>query len=96
MQTLADPDFGRRIRLRIGGSLETGVGRAHAFATASRDVFTLPGDLSPPPSYLEADVVDWDWPFVDGEVHLPRSPGLGVTVNRERVEEVTVRHASFP
>lgn len=76
-----------------GGMLETGIGRAHNVALASLPNFTTPGDLSPSARYWERDVVTPEW-TMDGEgmVAVPwGEPGLGVAVDRARIEELTIR-----
>lgn len=80
-----------------GGMLESGIGRAYNVALASLDNFCFPGDLSPSRRYWERDIVDPEWTMSsDGMVTVPReSPGLGVAVDRERVEELTVRREEF-
>lgn len=81
------------VPLWCGGMLETGVGRAYNVALASLPGFGLPGDLSPSRRYWERDVVDPEWTMDDeGRVAVPREePGLGVTVDRDRVDDLTVR-----
>lgn len=76
-----------------GGMLESGVGRAYNVALASLPNFSLPGDLSPSKRYWEQDVVTPEWTMdADGMVAVPRDAvGLGVAVNRDRVENLTVR-----
>ncbi len=75
-----------------GGMLESGVGRAHNVALASLPNFGIPGDLSPSARYWERDVVTPEWTMdADGFVRVPTSPGLGVTVDRDRVDDLTVR-----
>jgi O-succinylbenzoate synthase len=76
-----------------GGMLESGVGRAHNVALASLANFTLPGDLSPSSRYWAKDIVTPEWTMdADGMVHVPRDrPGIGVTVNMDRVNDLTVR-----
>lgn len=76
-----------------GGMLESGIGRAHNVALATLPNFVIPGDLSPSARYWEEDIVEPEW-TMDGEgnVAVPRDkPGMGVTVNLERVESLTVR-----
>lgn len=76
-----------------GGMLESGVGRAYNVALASLPNFRLPGDLSPSARYWERDVVVPEW-TMDGEgmVAVPQDrPGIGVQVDREMVERLTVR-----
>jgi O-succinylbenzoate synthase len=76
-----------------GGMLESGVGRAHNVALASLPNFSLPGDLSPSSRYWARDIVTPEWTMdSDGMVHVPLDrPGFGVTVNVDRVEDITVR-----
>jgi O-succinylbenzoate synthase len=76
-----------------GGMLESGVGRAHNVALASLPNFTLPGDLSPSARYWERDVVTPEWTMgADSMVKVPLDrPGMGVTVDMDRVEGLTVR-----
>lgn len=80
-----------------GGMLETGVGRAHNVALASLPNFVLPGDLSPSARYWERDIVVPEWTMeTDGTIRVPLDrPGLGVRVDRERVEELTVRRETI-
>ena len=76
-----------------GGMLETGIGRAYNVALASLPNFSLPGDLSPSARYWHRDIVTPEWTMdADGMVHVPRQrPGLGVTVDREFIDSLTVR-----
>lgn len=79
--------------LWCGGMLETGIGRAYNVALASLPGFGLPGDLSPSRRYWERDVVRPEWTMDDeGRVAVPReAPGLGVAVDRDRIEDLTTR-----
>ena len=83
----------RGVPVWCGGMLESGVGRAHNVALASLPNFRLPGDLSPSRRYWERDIVHPEWIMsADGLVDVPRDrPGLGVEVDAERVEALTVR-----
>ena len=76
-----------------GGMLESGVGRAHNVALASLPNFTLPGDLSPSSRYWERDIVTPEWSMdSEGMVTVPvDSPGMGVQVDRDRLDNLTVR-----
>ena len=76
-----------------GGMLESGVGRACNVALASLPNFVLPGDLSPSARYWQSDIVSPEWTMdANGMVTVPRDrPGLGVAVDRDRVEDLTVR-----
>ena len=76
-----------------GGMLESGIGRAYNVALASLQNFSLPGDLSPSARYWHRDVVNPEWTMDDeGMVHVPfGKPGLGITVDREFLDSLTVR-----
>jgi O-succinylbenzoate synthase len=76
-----------------GGMLESGIGRAYNVAFASLPNFSLPGDLSPSARYWERDVVTPEWTMdADGMVRVPRDrPGIGVTVDTDFVDSLTVR-----
>ena len=75
-----------------GGMLESGIGRAHNVALASLPGFTLPGDLSPSRRYWKRDIVDPEWTMAGGMLRVPRDrPGIGVEVDRDLVESLTVR-----
>ncbi|HEX3556966.1 MAG TPA: o-succinylbenzoate synthase [Thermoanaerobaculia bacterium] len=76
-----------------GGMLESGVGRGHNVALASLPNFILPGDVSPSERYWERDVVTPEWTMdAAGWMAVPTDrPGIGVEVDRDRVEDLTVR-----
>jgi O-succinylbenzoate synthase len=83
----------RGVPVWCGGMLESGIGRAYDVALASLPNFTLPGDLSPSARYWERDIVSPEW-TMDGEgmVSVPNDrPGLGVDVDLDRVEDLTIR-----
>ena len=80
-----------------GGMLESGVGRAYNVALASLPNFTIPGDISPSARYWKRDIVTPEWAMDGaGTIHVPRDrPGLGVTVDINRVDDLTVRHETL-
>jgi O-succinylbenzoate synthase len=80
-----------------GGMLESGIGRAHNVALASLPNFSLPGDLSPSSRYWARDIVTPEWTMdADGMVHVPLDkPGIGVTVDVDRVDDLTVFRETF-
>jgi O-succinylbenzoate synthase len=82
-----------KIPVWCGGMLESGVGRAYNVALASLPNFTLPGDLSPSARYWARDLVTPEWTMdAEGMVPVPRSaPGIGVTVDMNRVDDLTAR-----
>lgn len=79
-----------------GGMLESGIGRAYNVALASLPNFTIPGDVSPSGRYWARDVVSPEWTMDgDGWVDVPEGPGLGVEVDRERIEALTVERETL-
>ena len=76
-----------------GGMLESGIGRACNVALASLPGFTKPGDLSPSARYWSRDVVTPEWTMsADGMVRVPLDrSGLGVDVDVDRIDNLTVR-----
>lgn len=78
-----------------GGMLESGVGRAHNLALASLPGFTFPGDISASRRYWERDIVTPEHEVTEGEMAVPAGAGIGVEVDIDRVEALTVRQAVF-
>jgi len=78
-----------------GGMLESGIGRAYNVALASLPNFTLPGDVSPSRRYWAQDIVSPAWTMTeDGMMAVPLDrPGIGVDVDLERIDALTVRRA---
>jgi O-succinylbenzoate synthase len=77
------------IAAKVGGLLETGIGRAAALAVASLPGFTWPADLSASDRYWREDITE---PFelgADGCLVVPNGPGLGVTVRSDLVDRAT-------
>lgn len=86
----------RGLPVWCGGMLESGIGRAHNVALASLPGFTLPGDISSSRRYWEQDIVSPE--FVvrpDGHMDVPTGPGIGVDLDVERIEALTVRQVEF-
>jgi O-succinylbenzoate synthase len=94
-ESLAIHDFceANGIPVWCGGMLESGIGRAYNVALASLSNFQKPGDLSPSARYWAEDVVTPEWTMsADGMVTVPFDvPGIGVTVNVDRIDNLTVR-----
>ena len=74
-----------------GGMLESGIGRAHNIHLASLPNFTLPGDIAASRRYFVPDLIE---PAIevrpDGTIPVPTGPGIGVTVDWDRVEAATI------
>ncbi|MGQ0563052.1 MAG: o-succinylbenzoate synthase [Gemmatimonadota bacterium] len=92
---LAIHDVAQRYDIPVwcGGMLESGIGRAYNVALAALPNFTLPGDLSPSSRYWERDIVTPEWRMSrDGLVDVPfDQPGIGVVVDRDRIDDLTTR-----
>ncbi|MBC7225995.1 MAG: o-succinylbenzoate synthase [Thermoflexales bacterium] len=86
----------RGVPVWCGGLLETGVGRAHNVAIATLPNYTLPGDVSASDRYYERDVVVPPFRLnPDGTIDVPPGPGIGVEIDRDFLETVTVRRERF-
>ena len=79
-----------------GGMDESGIGRAGNLALASLPNFKLPADISASNRYYKEDIAE---PlFVlnkDGTIDVPANPGIGIEVNLNRLESVTVSKEVF-
>jgi O-succinylbenzoate synthase len=86
----------RSIPVWCGGMLETGIGRAHNIAMSSLPGFVLPGDVSASQRYWDEDIIE---PEVEvtgkGTILVPATPGLGYSVRRKRIEQLTARQQVF-
>ena len=92
--SLAIHDIAQRngIPVWCGGMLESGIGRGHNVALASLPNFSMPGDLSPSSRYWARDIVTPEWTMSpDGMVTVPTGPGIGVQVDVEWIEDLTLR-----
>ena len=78
------------VPLWCGGMLEAGVGRAQNVAAASLPGFSKPGDTSSSSRYFDEDIVTPPLEARDGLMDVPSAPGIGVTVRRDVLENVTV------
>jgi O-succinylbenzoate synthase len=75
-----------------GGMLETGIGRAHNIAMSTLTGFTLPGDVSASKRYWQEDIIEPEVEVTsEGTIHVPKTPGLGYAVRRDRIQQLTVR-----
>jgi O-succinylbenzoate synthase len=85
-----------QIPVWCGGMLETGVGRAANLALASLPNFSLPGDISASERYYKEDITKELFTLnEDSTITVPDSSGLGVSINREALERVTIKAATF-
>jgi O-succinylbenzoate synthase len=83
----------RGIPVWHGGMLESGIGRAHNLHLASLPNFTLPGDIAASKRYYQPDLIDPPIDIAnDGTIEVPKGPGIGVNIVRERIGKATLRH----
>ena len=92
--SLAIHDIAQRngIPVWCGGMLESGIGRGYNVALASLPNFSMPGDLSPSSRYWARDIVTPEWTMSgDGMVAVPTGPGIGVRVDIDWIDDLTLR-----
>lgn len=71
-----------RLKVWVGGMLETGIGRAANVALAATNAFHWPGDLSASDRYYARDVITRPFELGPGStLAVPNGPGLGVQVD---------------
>ena len=76
--------------------LESGIGRAYNVALASLPNFVKPGDVSPSSRYWERDIVTPEWTMTaQGTMVVPEGAGIGVEVDRNRIDNLTVRETTL-
>ncbi|MBI2222736.1 MAG: o-succinylbenzoate synthase [Acidobacteria bacterium] len=94
---LHDACAARGVPVWHGGMLESGIGRAHNVHLASLPNFSLPGDIAASRRYFVPDLIE---PAIDvapdGTIAVPAAPGIGVAIDRERVQAATLRQLSLP
>lgn len=74
-----------------GGLLESGIGRAHAVAAATMVTHSaLPADLSASDRYYVTDITE-PWELRDGALTAPNRPGIGVAVDTDALNDLTIR-----
>jgi O-succinylbenzoate synthase len=77
---------------------ETGIGRALNIHLQADPAFNLPGDTSETSYYFHEDIARP--PVVldpDGFIDIPPGPGLGITLDPERMARYTIdREVAFP
>jgi o-succinylbenzoate synthase len=75
-----------------GGMLESGIGRTHNIHLSTLPNFTLPGDVAASRRYFVPDLIEPPVEVApDGTIAVPTGPGIGVTVDLERVTRATLR-----
>jgi O-succinylbenzoate synthase len=83
--------WAQKIPVWCGGMLETGVGRASNLALASLPGFVLPGDISASDRYYLEDITQERFTLnPDSTITVPGQPGLGVEINFEALNRVSL------
>lgn len=78
-----------------GGMLESGVGRAHNIHLSTLPNFSKPGDVSSQSRYFARDIINEPLEVSEGNMAVPKGPGIGVTLDESFLSEVTVSGESF-
>ena len=76
--------------VRVGGLLESGIGKAHSVALASHPLFSVTGDIAGSDRYFADDLVRPQWRVADGLLSLPSGQGIGVEVDEAAVTTHTI------
>jgi o-succinylbenzoate synthase len=77
----------------MGGMLEAGIGRAANIHVATLPAFTKPGDTSSASRYWQEDIIEERLEASGGLMPVPQNPGLGVTLKRDFIQELTQKSA---
>lgn len=79
----------REAPMWCGGMLETGIGRAHNIHLATMPGFVFPGDTASASRTYARDIVEQPLEATNGIMAVPAGPGIGVTLDRPFLDEVT-------
>jgi O-succinylbenzoate synthase len=88
--------FENKTPVWCGGMLETGIGRASNLALASLPGFVFPGDISATDRYYSQDITNEAFTLnSDSTIDVPKSYGLGVTLNKTELDRVTLNKTTI-
>lgn len=90
MREIHDLCVARQVPMWCGGMLEMGIGRAHNIHLATMPGYVYPGDTASASRTYARDIVEQPLEAVDGMMSVPEGPGIGVTLDRAFLDEVTV------
>ncbi|WLR45957.1 o-succinylbenzoate synthase [Halobacillus litoralis] len=85
----------RGVPVWCGGMVESGISKAHNLALASLPNFTIPGDLSGSTRYFYKDLVHPEIVMRKGTIEVPAKAGMGMEVDEEYLDEVTLVYKTF-
>ena len=80
----------------VGTMPELGIGQAQGAALASLDNFVYPSDVEASDRWFRDDIIN---PFIqvrNGIIELPQSPGLGYSIDRDKIRKYAIASRSFP
>ncbi len=77
----------------MGGMLEAGIGRAANIHVATLPMFIKPGDTSSASRYWNEDIIEQPLESTGGMMPVPQGPGLGVTLKRDFIQNLTEKSA---
>lgn len=77
----------------MGGMLEAGLGRAANIHVATLPMFIKPGDTSSASRYWNQDIIEEQLESSGGMMPVPQAPGLGVTLNRDFIQNLSEKSA---
>lgn len=90
MREIHDLCVARGVPMWCGGMLELGIGRAHNIHLATMPGYVYPGDTASASRTYVRDIVEQQLEATDGIMPVPDGPGIGVTLDRPFLEDVTV------
>ncbi|MCX6522046.1 MAG: o-succinylbenzoate synthase [Actinobacteria bacterium] len=79
----------RGVPMWCGGMLESGIGRAHNIHLATMPGFVYPGDTASASRTYARDITEQQLEATNGIMPVPEGAGIGVTLDRPYLEEVT-------
>lgn len=85
-----------RLSVKIGGLVESGIGRAHALALATHPMVSLPSDLAASAHWFKRDLVKPPWVVADGWMMPHDGVGLGVAIDHAELESRATRTLRLP
>ena len=89
VQRVHDLCVEREAPMWCGGMLETGIGRAHNIHLATMPGFVFPGDTASASRTYARDITEQQLEATNGIMPVPDGPGIGVTLDRAFLDEVT-------
>lgn len=79
-----------------GGMLESGIGRAHNIHLSTLPNFSKPGDVSSSSRYFHRDIIVEKLEAENGRMPVPAGPGIGVSLDHDFLDHVTISREGFP